>query len=155
MELSTVKISRKKKMHKSWVKCLKTQNSDSVKLHDMWAYFKLISPIQLQSLPRGWWHLVWPCTSAHISANTEFAEEDLHTFSQEESQRSYLPRMDQSDLYVTGLGDIILITLPGLAFPILKVTQSTKFNSPIKRCKQSVGKKKKKKEKHNWLLDQL
>jgi len=77
----------------------------------------------------------------------EFAKEDLHTLPQEESQRSYLPRMDRLDLCISGLQDIILITLPDFAFPILKVTQSPEFNSPMKRCKQSVkqfwGEKKK------------
>lgn len=66
----------------------------------------------------------------------ESAKEDLHTLSQEESQRSCLPRTDRSDLCISSLRDIILITLPDFAFPILKVTQSPEFNSLIKRCKQ-------------------
>lgn len=49
-----------------------------------------------------------------------------------------MPRMDRSNLCISSLKDIILITLPDSAFPILKVTQSPEFNSPIKRCKQSV-----------------
>lgn len=94
------------------------------------------------------------------ASHKEFAKENLHTLSQEESQRSYLPRMDRSDLCISSLKDIILITLPDFAFPILKVTQSPEFNSPIKRCKQSLkqfwGEKKKKTTTlHIWLLDQL
>lgn len=73
-----------------------------------------------------------PSWQGQLRYHIEFAKEDLHMLSQEESQRSYLPRMDRSDLCISSLKDIILITLPDFAFPILKVTQSPEFNSPVK-----------------------